>query len=80
MKLSLTHPVDGFFYRLDGALGSYSVWHDEMNIRQGRAKNLYFDLYEKLGLLTKDEMQKPHSSFLCHEILFDVYLPPRKVV
>ena len=79
MKLILTHPVDGFFYRLDGTLGSYSVWHDEMNIRQGRAKNLYFGLYERLGLLTKDEMRRPHSIFLCDEILFDVYLPPRRL-
>lgn len=79
MKLILTHPVDGFFYRLDGALGSYSVWHDEMNIGQGRAKNLYFGLYERLGLLSKDEMQKPHSIFLCNGIVFDVYLPPRRL-
>jgi hypothetical protein len=79
MKLILTQPIDGFFYRLDDALGSYSVWHDEMNIRQGRAKNLYFGLYERLGLLSRDEMQKPHSIFLCDAILFDVYLPPRKI-
>jgi hypothetical protein len=79
MKLILTQPIDGFFYRLDDALGSYSVWHDEMNIRQGRTKNSYFGLYERLGLLSRDEMQKPHSIFLCDAILFDVYLPPRKI-
>ncbi len=80
MKLILTHPVDGFFHRLDGALGSYSIWHDEFkNLTLGHAKNLYFGLYERLGLLSKEEMQNPHSIFLCNEILFDVYLPPRKM-
>jgi Uncharacterized conserved protein (COG2071) len=24
----LTHPLRGYFFRRDGALGSYSIWHD----------------------------------------------------
>lgn len=79
MKLILTHPVDGFFYRLDGALGGYSVWHEEMNVTLGKAKNLYFGLYDRLGLLSKEEMQTPHSIFICPQIEFHVYLPPRKM-
>jgi hypothetical protein len=77
--LILTHPVEGFFYRLDGKLGHYSVWHTVMKMTQGRARNLYFGLYERLGLLSKDEMQTPHSIFICPEIEFKVFLPPTEV-
>jgi hypothetical protein len=79
MKLILTHPVNGYFYRLDGTPGSYSIWHPEMGLTFGRAGRLYFGLYEKLGLLTKEEMGHPHSIFMCPEIEFKVYLPPRKL-
>jgi hypothetical protein len=79
MKLILTHPVNGYFYRLDGEPGSYSIWHPEMQLTMGRARRLYFSLYEKLGLLTKEEMRRPHSIFMCPEIEFKVYLPPRKL-
>jgi hypothetical protein len=77
MKLILTQPVQGFYQRLDGKLGTYQVWHKEMVCTKGISENLYFSLYEKMGLLSKDEMQHPHSIFLCPEIEFDVHLPPR---
>ena len=76
MKLILTHPVQGFYRRLDGRFGTYQVWHEEMICTKGVADSLYFSLYEKLGLLSKSEMQKPHSIFLCPEINFDIHLPP----
>jgi hypothetical protein len=77
MKLILTQPVQGFYQRLDGKLGTYQVWHKEMVCTNGISENLYFSLYEKMGLLSKAEMQHPHSIFLCPEIEFDVHLPPR---
>ncbi len=77
MKLILTHPVDGYFYRLDGKPGRYSIWHPEMQLTFGRAGYLHFGLYERLGLLTKEEMGHPHSIFMCPEIAFKVYLPPK---
>jgi Uncharacterized conserved protein (COG2071) len=77
MKLILTQPARGFYRRLDGQIGTYQVWHREMVCTKGVAQNLYFSLYEKLGLLSKTEMQKPHSIFLCPEVEFDVHLPPR---
>ncbi|MEO7715982.1 MAG: DUF2071 domain-containing protein [Capsulimonas sp.] len=76
MALILTHPVDGFFYRGDKRLGTYSVWHKAIRMTRGKAKNLYFSLYERLGLLSRAEMQQPHSIFLCPETEFRVYLPP----
>lgn len=77
MKLILTQPVQGFYRRLDGKLGTYRVWHKEMLCTKGVSENLYFSLYEKIGLMTKDEMQQPHSIFMCPEIEFDVHLPPK---
>jgi len=77
--LIVTHPVEGFFYRLDQKLGHYSVWHEVMQMTQGKARNLYFGLYERLGLLSREEMQHPHSIFICPTIEFKVFLPPTEV-
>ena len=76
-KLVLTHPVEGFFYRRDGKLGTYSVWHDEIPLTMASASDLYFSLYEDLEILDRDEMAKPHSVLLCPETLFEIHLPPR---
>jgi len=77
--LVLTHPVKGFFYRTDGNLGTYSVWHEEIPLTVGRPVELHFSLYERLGLLGKDEMQRPHSVLICPKTTFEVHLPPRAV-
>lgn len=79
LKLILTHPLAGYFYRLDQKVGSYSVWHKEIPITRAEPKDLYFTLYERLGLLSKDEMQTPHSVFLCPLTEFTVLLPPKVV-
>ncbi len=79
MRLILTHPVDGYFHRLDGTLGTYAVRHDAMHATIGRPIDLYFSLYDRLGLLTPDEMQRPHSIFLSPEIAFQILLPPREM-
>jgi hypothetical protein len=78
MKLILTHPVSGYFYRNDKRVGTYSIWHDEMDLNLAKANDLYFAIYENLGLLSKEEMQKPISIFLTPEIFFEVYLPPKQ--
>ena len=79
MQLILTHPLQGFYYRLNGRLGSYSVWHDLIPLTQATPQHLYFSLYERLDLLTRAEMQQPHSIFLCPRTTFDVHLPPLKL-
>lgn len=79
MQLILTHPVEGFFRRLDGRLGTYSVWHDEISLRIAHPRLLYFSLYERLNIMTREEMSRPHSVFLCPSVVFDVHMPPRKV-
>ena len=78
-KVILTHPVEGFFYRLNGSLGTYSVWHEEIPLTTARATGLYFSLYEKLDILSRDEMARPHSVLVCPETLFEVHLPPRRI-
>jgi uncharacterized protein YqjF (DUF2071 family) len=77
--LVLTHPVDGYYVRLDGRLGTYSVWHGTIPLTKGLPRHLYFSLYEELGLLSREEMQHPHSIYICPKTTFDVYLPPQKL-
>ena len=60
-------------------VGAYSVWHEEIPLTVGKAKHLYFSLYERLGLLSREEMEKPHSVLVCPKIMFEVHLPPRKL-
>jgi hypothetical protein len=78
-RLILTHPVDGYFYRLDGRVGGYAVWHERIPLTAGEPRRLYFSLYEKLGIMTRAEMQKPHSIFLCPRIPFEIYMPPKPI-
>ena len=70
IKLILTHPIQGFFHRTDNKLGTYSVWHKELEITKGKADGIYFSLYERLGLLSREEMNNPVSIFICPEIVF----------
>ncbi|MCB8943184.1 MAG: DUF2071 domain-containing protein [Ardenticatenaceae bacterium] len=79
MQLILTHPVVGFYFRLNGRLGSYSIWHDLIPLTTATPQHLYFSLYERLNLLSRSEMQQPHSIFLCPRTTFDVHLPPLKL-
>lgn len=76
MQLILTHPVQGYYWRLNGRLGSYSVWHDMIPLTAAQPQHLYFSLYERLGLLSAAEMEQPHSIFLCPRTTFEVHLPP----
>ena len=75
--LVLTHPIIGYFYRLDTRPGTYSVWHEEIPLTVGKGKHLYFSLYDRLGLLSRDEMENPHSVLICPRTTFEVHLPPR---
>jgi len=77
--LILTHPVLGYYNRTSRGIGTYEIWHPKMDLTQGKPEHLYFELFEKLGLLSKDEMQEPHSALITPEIEFDVLLPPWKM-
>jgi hypothetical protein len=43
----------------------------------GQARQLYFAVFERLGLLSKAEMQQPHSVLICPATDFTVFLPPK---
>jgi len=77
MMLILTHPIKGAYYKLNGEIGTYKIAHPKMELKLGQAKQLYFSLYEKLELLTKDEMNKPFAIFYLNDIRFDIELPPK---
>ena len=78
--LILTHPVTGYYFKRNKSLGTYDLWHPKMELFIGEPINLYFELFENLGLLTRDEMQAPHSILITPSIDFDILLPPREIV
>lgn len=75
--VKLTHPLIGAYYRRDGELGSYSIWHDRLQCTVGRIKQARFDLLDRLGVVTFDEQQTPHSILIQRETEFIIKLPPK---
>ena len=71
----LTHPLKGYFYRRDGRLGTYAVWHDRLGLRRGTARRARFAVFERLGLVPPDAA--PHSVLLQRATEFIIFLPPR---
>ncbi len=76
----LTHPLDGFFYRRDGALGSYRVWHDRLQLNAGRVVNAHIGLFDRLGLVTFAEQTSPYSVLMQPLTEFTIFLPPQKLL
>lgn len=74
----LTHPITGYYSMSEKTIGSYEIWHPKMQITEGISFNLYFEFFEKLKLLSKTEMNHPHSILMSPEIKFRVLLPPNK--
>lgn len=73
----LTHPLFGVFYRRDGSLGSYSIWHDRLRLSAGKCLKARFGLFDRLGVVPLAEQEKPHSVLLQPSTEFTIYLPPR---
>jgi uncharacterized protein YqjF (DUF2071 family) len=73
----LTHPLKGYFYRRDGRLGTYSVWHDRLALRKGVAYRARFAVFERLGLVAPEAA--PHSVLLQRVTEFMILLPPRRL-
>jgi hypothetical protein len=76
-QLVVTHPIAGYFWRRDGRLGTYSIWHDEMRPTLGSVQHARFALLERLGILGPDEALRPHSVLLQRSVSFQIHLPPR---
>lgn len=75
----LTHPLAGFYYRMDGKLGTYRVWHDRLDVKPAHLKYAEFGLLERLGLVPHDEQQDPHSVLVEPLNHFTIYLPPKVI-
>lgn len=78
-ELILTHPITGYFLRTDNQIGRYQIWHPKMEYRTAQCNNAYFQKYETLGLLNKEEMKRPYSILITNEIYFIIDLPPHKI-
>jgi hypothetical protein len=75
----LTHPMRGYFFRQDGTLGSYSIWHDRTHATLGRVQEANYPLLEQLGLVEGGNLNEIHSVLIQPSIDFVIYLPPFKV-
>lgn len=75
----LTHPIIGYHHRSNKELGTYEIRHPAIDLKEGKANSLYFELFERLGFLTKQEMNNPHSVLLTSKIEFDIFLPPKRI-
>lgn len=75
----LTHPLTGYYYRLDGRLGSYAIWHERLAPIPGQVKKAEFGLLDRLGLLPYSEQLHPESVLIQPQTEFFIHLPPRPV-
>lgn len=73
----LTHPLMGAYYRRDGRLGSYSIWHDRLHCASGRIKQARFGLLDRLGIVPFDAQTHTHSVLIQPETEFIIKLPPK---
>jgi hypothetical protein len=78
-QVFLTHPLRGFYHRRDGKLGTYHVWHKQLEVMPGKLISADFGLLDRLGLVTKLEQQHPHSVLMEPVNEFTIYLPPKIV-
>lgn len=72
----LTHALTCFYFRRDGKLGTYRVWHDRLKVAPARLESARFELLEREHMVTMEEQQRPHSVLLEPVNEFTVYLPP----
>lgn len=73
----LTHPLAGYYRRLDHGVAGYHVWHAPMHPFRGQAIRARYDALEGLGLVTPE--QAPHSVLLEPRSDFRIYLPPTRL-
>ena len=72
----LTHPMRGYFFRRNGALGSYTIWHDRTLPTVGTIQEASYPLLQRLELVDDGDQRDIHSVLLQRNIDFTIYLPP----
>jgi hypothetical protein len=73
----LTHPLVGYYRRLDGQVAGYRVWHAPMRPSRGSVVHARYDVLERAGLVSGGQV--PHSVLLERRSEFIVYLPPTRL-
>ena len=73
----LTHPLGGYYRRLDGSVAGYRVWHAPMRPTIGSLVRARYDVFEADGLVAPG--QAAHSVLLERRSDFTVYLPPTRL-
>lgn len=76
-EVVLTHPLRGYYFRSDGRLGSYSIWHDRLTATSARVREARFGLLDRLGLVPYDEQRDAYSVLVQPSTEFLIRLPPR---
>lgn len=75
----LTHPLAGFYYRRDKKLGTYRVWHKDLDVKPAKLRSAKFKLLSDLGIVPESEQQDPYSVLIEPINEFTIYLPPTVV-
>ena len=75
----LTHPLAGFYHRRDKKLGTYRVWHKELDVKPAKLKSAKFKLLVDLGIVNDSEQNTPYSVLIEPINEFTIYLPPTVV-
>jgi hypothetical protein len=76
--VALTHPLTGVYYRRDGKLGTYCIWHDRLNCTAGRVVQARIDLFDRLRIVPYEEQNRPHSVLIQHCTEFFIRIPPSR--
>lgn len=77
--VTLTHPLTGYYYRRDGRLGSYRIWHDRLDVKPANVRSAWFKRLAELHLVDAEEQLLPYSVLLLPFTEFTIYLPPKRV-
>lgn len=72
----LTQPLAGFYYRRDKKLGTYRVWHTELEVKPAALQSAQFKLLSDLGIVKQSEQCTPYSVLIEPINEFTIYLPP----
>ena len=75
----LTHPLAGFYYRRDGKLGTYRVWHKQLAVKPASLITADFKLLSRLGIVKDCEQSNPYSVLIEPLNEFTIYLPPKVI-
>lgn len=78
-QVFLTHPLAGFYHRRDGKLGTYRVWHAQLQPKTAKLKYARFELLDRLNLISFEDQLNPYSVLIETINEFTIYLPPQVI-